>query len=338
MIFDVTIIGGGPTGLFAAFYAGMREMKTKVIETAPFLGGKLPYYREKFLYDIGGIAAITAGDLMKELEAQARTFDPVIVLSQLIVQMERRVDGTFCLTSNTGEKHYTRTVVIAIGGGTLVAQKLELPGAEQYEGCCLHYRAENVAHFRDKKVLISGGGDSAVDWALALAPIARFVGIVHRREEFRAHEGNVSKMKNASIRLMSSCRLKEIYGNGERIERVAIEHLGTDESFALDIDEIIVSHGVKPDLGGIKNWGLEIEQNRIIVDAWMQTNIPGIFAAGDVVEYPGKLPGLIAGGFMEGPAAINRAKAYLEPDKEVKPIWSTDHAALEAIHGGSKEG
>ncbi|AJS58610.1 NAD(P)/FAD-dependent oxidoreductase [Paenibacillus sp. IHBB 10380] len=333
--FDVTIIGGGPTGLFAAFYAGMRGLKTKVIEAAPYLGGKLPYYSEKFLYDIGGIAAITAGNLIKELEAQARTFEPVIVLSQLIEHMERLADGTFRLTSNIGEVHSTRTVVIAIGGGTLVSKKIELPNAKQFEGHHLHYAAENVEQFRDKRVLISGGGDSAVDWAIALEPIAKSVGIVHRRSEFRAHEGNVTKMRNASVRVMTSSQLKEIHGDNERIKHVTIEHLETEDTFVCDMDEILVFHGAKPDLGGIKKWGLEIERDRIIVDSWMQTSILGIFAAGDVVEYPGKLPGLIAGGFTEGPAAINRVKAFLEPNKEVKPIWSTDHAELSSIHSKS---
>ncbi|BFH60165.1 MULTISPECIES: NAD(P)/FAD-dependent oxidoreductase [Paenibacillus] len=333
--YDVTIIGGGPTGLFAAFYAGMRDMKTKVIEAAPYLGGKLPYYREKFLYDIGGIEAITAEDLTKELEAQARTFDPTIVLSQLIETMERLDDGTFRLTSQTGEVHLTHTVLVAAGGGTLVAEKLDLPNARQYEGRHLHYKAESLEQFRNKRVLISGGGDSAVDWAIALASIAESVTIVHRRDEFRAHEGNVAQMRNTSVHIMTSSLLCGIHGDQERIYEVTIEHFDSGEISVLEIDEILVCHGVKPDLGEIKHWGLKIERGRVIVDAWMQTSIPGIFAAGDVAEYPGKLPGLIAGGFMEGPAAINRAKAYLEPYEDIKPIWSTGHPKLMAIHGES---
>lgn len=335
LCFDVTIIGGGPTGLFSAFYAGMRDMTTKIIEAAPFLGGKLPYYSEKFLYDVGGIAAITAGDLTKQLEKQASTFEPTLVYSQLIEKMERLEDGTFRLTSNTGEKHLTRSILLTIGFGTLVANKLEVPGAAQYEGHHLHYRPVNVERFRDKRVLISGGGDTAVDWALALAPLAQFIGIVHRREEFRAHEGNVALLQKQAVAVMTSSRIKEIYGQDDRIDGVKIERLDTEELTTLEVDEILVCHGSRPDLGGIKDWGLAIEQDRILVDAWMQTSVEGIFAAGDVVEYPGKLPGLIAGGFTEGPAAVNRIKAYLNPRQEVKPIWSTDHAKLSAIHSGS---
>ncbi|GED66516.1 ferredoxin--NADP reductase 1 [Brevibacillus reuszeri] len=330
--YDVTIIGGGPSGLFAAFYAGMREMKTKVIEAAPYLGRKLPYYREKFLFDVGGIQAITAGKLVEELEAQARTFGPTIVLSQLIEKMERLSDGTIRLTSHIGETHLTRSVVIAIGGETLVPQKLELPNTKKYEGRHLHYSVDDIEQFRNKRVLISGGGDSAVDWAIALASIASFVGIVHRRSDFRAHEGNVSKMRNSSVHVMTSSQIKEISGDEEHIELVMLEQTETGNISSLEIDEIIVCHGARPELSGIKDWGLGIEQNRITVDAWMQTSIPGVFAAGDVVDYPGKLPGLIAGGFMEGPAAINRAKAYLDPHEEVRPIWSTDNEVLMAIH------
>ncbi|WP_180287258.1 NAD(P)/FAD-dependent oxidoreductase [Paenibacillus sp. LK1] len=333
--FDVTIIGGGPTGLFAAFYAGMRDLKTKIIEAAPFLGGKLPYYSEKFLYDVGGVAAMTAGDLKLELEKQARTFEPDIVYSQLIERMERLEDGTFRLTSNTGETHLTRTILLAIGFGTLVTNKLEVPNAERYEGRHLHYGADSVEQFRDKRVLISGGGDSAVDWALALAPIAKFVGIVHRRNEFRAHEGNVVQLLNTAAHIMTSSQVKEIHGTNNRINKVTIEQLDTQEDVELEVDEIVVCHGAKPDLGEIKNWGLNIEQERIIVDAWMKTSIEGIFAAGDVVEYTGKVPGLIAGGFTEGPAAINQIKAYLNPSQEVKPIWSTEHDKLLSIHHGS---
>ncbi|RAV21663.1 NAD(P)/FAD-dependent oxidoreductase [Paenibacillus contaminans] len=333
--FDVTIIGGGPTGLFAAFYAGMRDLKTKIIEAAPFLGGKLPYYSEKVLYDVGGIEAITARDLTMQLEKQARTFEPAIAYSQLIEKMERLEDGTFHLISNTGETHSTRTILLAIGYGTLVSNKLEVPNAERYEGSHLHYGAKSVDRFRGKRVLVSGGGDSAVDWALALASIAKYVGLVHRRDEFRAHEGNVAQLRNTAVHLMTSSRIKEIHGSDGQMESVTIEHLDKKGITSLDVDEIVVCHGAKPDLGEIKKWGLKIERDRIVVDAWMQTSAEGIFAAGDVVDYPGKLPGLIAGGFTEGPAAINRIKAYLNPRQEVRPIWSTDHAKLLAIHNES---
>ncbi|GGG17311.1 hypothetical protein GCM10010913_44190 [Paenibacillus aceti] len=177
-------------------------MKIKIIEAAPFLGGKLPYYSEKFLYDVGGIAAITAGDLTKQLEKQARIFEPTLVYSQLIEKMERLEDGTFRLTSNTGEKHLTRSILLTIGFGTLVANKLEVPGAAQYEGRHLHYRPINV-------------------------------------EQFRAHEGNVVQLQRQAVAVMTSSRIKEIYGNDDRIDSVKIERLDMEELFTLEVDEIL---------------------------------------------------------------------------------------------------
>ncbi len=336
-IYEVTILGGGPTGMFAAFYAGMRELKTKIIEAAPFLGGKLPYYAEKYLYDVGGIAAVTAEDLAKELEKQAHTFSPKIVLSQLIEKMERTEDGIFLLTAADGQEHYTRAIIIAIGGGTLVSNKLALPEAASYEGRCLHYHAESLEPFRNKKVIISGGGDSAADWALALSSIASQTVVVHRREQFRAHEANVTKMHASKIQVITSAQITAIEGDGQQMQRVAIERLDKQEIMFIDADQLIVCHGVQPDLGEIKNWGLHIEQNQIVVDANMQTGIPGVFAAGDVVQYTGKLPGLIAAGFMEGPAAVNGVRAYLFPDKQVQPIWSTDHEQLRTIYSNVSE-
>lgn len=339
--YDVTIIGGGPTGLFSAFYAGMRDMKTKIIEGAPVLGGKLPYYGDKPLYDIGGVLETTGDHLVKELEMQAKTFEPVIVLNQMVEQMKRLPDNTFRLTSNTGDVHFTKTIIIAIGGGTLVPKKLELANAYQYENNHIHYNIEeSMERFRDKKVLISGGGDSAVDYALALATIAKSVWVVHRRDEFRAHEGNVAKMKQAPVQLMTSSQLKDINGNGDKIESVTVECVNKGDTFNLPVDDVIVCHGVIPDLGGIKHWGLELENrgtDSIRVNTSMETTVPGLFAAGDVSTYPGKLQGLIAAGFMEGASAISHAKLYLEPEKELKPIWSTFHEKLLSIHEKTSE-
>ncbi len=339
--YDVTIIGGGPTGLYSAFYAGMRDMKTKIIEGSPVLGGKLPYYGEKPLYDIGGVLQTTGNDLVKELEMQAKTFGPMIILNQMVEQMIKLPDNTFQLTTDTRDVHFTKTVIIAIGGGTLVPQKLELANVSQYENNHIHYKIEgNIERFRDKKVMISGGGDSAVDYALTLASIAKSVCLVHRRDEFRAHEGNVSKMRQIPIQLMTSSQLKEINGNGNKIDSVTVECIKKGEQLTLQVDDVIVCHGVVPDLGGIKHWGLELENrgmDSIKVNTSMETTIPGLFAAGDVSTYSGKLQGLIASGFMEGASAVSHAKQYLEPEKELVPIWSTFHEQLLTIRQKTSE-
>lgn len=324
-LFDVTIIGGGPVGLFTAFYCGMREMETKIIEFLPYLGGKVSYfYPEKMIRDIGGIPAITGEDLIRQLEEQARTFQPAIVLNQQVVGLERLADGTFLLTSHNGDKHHTRSIILATGFGTLKSARLELEDAEKYEGRNLRYTVESLKDFRGKHVLISGGGNSAVDWANELLPIAKKVTIVHRRNEFSGLERNISNLRNSSAAIMTPYVIEELHGDGDLLTSVSVKNLETGEMQVIGVDEVLVNHGFSIDLGPIKDWGLEFENGSIKVDSYMQTNIPGIFAAGDIASYQNKLH-LIAGGFSEGPTAVNSAKTYIQPDKELKPIFSTNH-------------
>ncbi|WP_420490539.1 NAD(P)/FAD-dependent oxidoreductase [Neobacillus drentensis] len=324
-LYDVTIIGGGPVGLFTAFYCGMREMETKIIEFLPYLGGKVSYfYPEKVIRDIGGIPAITGEKLIGQLAEQAQTFDPTIVLNQQVVGLERLKDGTFMLTSHNGEKHHTRTIILATGFGTLKSAKLDVDGAEKYEGRNLRYGVERLSDFKDKHVLISGGGNSAVDWANELLPIAKHVTVVHRRHEFSGIERNISNLRKSTATIMTPHVLDAVHGEEDRIERVSVKNIETNDTDIIEVDEVLVNHGFCIDLGPIKEWGLEFEFGNIKVDSKMQTNIKGIFAAGDVANYLNKLH-LIAGGFSEGPTAVNSAKSYIEPKKELKPIYSTTH-------------
>lgn len=324
-IYDVTIIGGGPIGLFTAFYCGMREMETKVIEFLPYLGGKVSYfYPEKVIRDIGGIPAISGENLIKQLVEQAQAFNPTIVLNQQVVGMERLEDGTFLLTSHNGERHLTRTIILATGFGTLKSAKLDLVSAEKYEGRNLRYAVERLNDYRDKHVLISGGGNSAVDWANGLLPIAKHITVVHRRHEFSGLERNISNLRKSAATIMTPYVLDALHGGEDRIKSVSIKNIETNDTQMIEVDEVLVNHGFCIDLGPIKGWGLEFANGNIKVDNRMQTNIEGIFAAGDVANYQNKLH-LIAGGFSEGPTAVNSAKAYIEPEKELKPIYSTTH-------------
>jgi thioredoxin reductase (NADPH) len=324
-LFDVTIIGGGPVGLFTAFYCGMREMETKIIEFLPYLGGKVSYfYPEKMIRDIGGIPAITGEDLIRQLEEQARTFEPTIVLNEQVVGLERLTDGTFLLTSHNGEKHHTRTIILATGFGTLKSARLDLEEAEKYEGRNLHYTVETLKNFSGKHVLISGGGNSAVDWANELLPIAKHITVVHRRKEFSGLERNISNLRNSTATILTPFVMEGLSGEEDQLSSVRVKNLETEEIQNIVVDEVLVNHGFSIDLGPIKEWGLEFENGSIKVDSFMQTNIPGIFAAGDIASYQNKLH-LIAGGFSEGPTAVNSAKAYIEPEKELKPIFSTNH-------------
>ncbi|MGG1443153.1 NAD(P)/FAD-dependent oxidoreductase [Brevibacillus laterosporus] len=312
-LFDVTIIGGGPAGMYTAFYSGMRDLKTKLIEAKPELGGRMLIYPEKMIWDVGGVTPILCEKLIGQLEQQAKTFDSTIVLGQQITGLSRQEDGTFILTAATGEKHHTRTIILAIGYGILTMQKLEIEGADRYEVTNLHYTVQELEVFRGKRVLISGGGNSAVDWANELEPIAEKVTIVHRRDQFGGHEKNVSMMRESSVDIRTPYAVTQLHSNGQSIEQVTITHMETDETERIEVDAVIVNHGLKCDYGPLVEWGLEMKDELAIVNGKLETNIPGIFAAGDFVDYDSKVR-LIAGAFTDGALALNSAKLYLDPE------------------------
>jgi len=312
-LYDVTIVGGGPAGLYTAFYSGMRDLKTKIIEYSSQLGGRMLIYPEKMIWDVGGVPPILGGQLIEHLIEQAKTFDPTIVFNQKVEHLERQSDGTFILTSSTGEKHYSKTVILAVGYGVLSMQKLEIEGADKYEVTNLHYTVQELEIFRDKHVLISGGGNSAVDWANELEPIAASVTVVHRRDEFGGHEKSVLKMRESSVCLKTPYEVVQLHGDGELIQSVSIENKESGEIERIELDAIIVNHGLKCDYGALEKWGLSIEDGVAIVNEKRETNIEGIYGAGDFVDHPSKVR-YIAGAFTDGILALNSAKLYLEPD------------------------
>lgn len=312
-LYDVTIVGGGPAGLYTAFYSGMRDLKTKIIEYSSQLGGRMLIYPEKMIWDVGGVPPILGGQLIEHLIEQAKTFDPTIVFNQKVEHLERQSDGTFILTSSTGEKHYSKTVILAVGYGVLSMQKLEIEGADKYEVTNLHYTVQELEIFRDKHVLISGGGNSAVDWANELEPIAASVTVVHRRDEFGGHEKSVLKMRESSVCLKTPYEVVQLHGDGELIQSVSIENKESGEIERIELDAIIVNHGLKCDYGALEKWGLSIEDGVAIVNEKRETNIAGIYGAGDFVDHPSKVR-YIAGAFTDGILALNSAKLYLEPD------------------------
>jgi len=312
-LYDVTIVGGGPAGLYTAFYSGMRDLKTKIIEYSSQLGGRMLIYPEKMIWDVGGVPPILGGQLIEHLIEQAKTFDPTIVFNQKVEHLEKQSDGTFILTSSTGEKHYSKTVILAVGYGVLSMQKLEIEGADKYEVTNLHYTVQDLEVFRDKHVLISGGGNSAVDWANELEPIAASVTVVHRRDEFGGHEKSVLKMRESSVSLKTPYEIVQLHGDGELIQSVSIENKETGVIERIELDAIIVNHGLKCDYGALEKWGLNIEDGVAIVNEKRETNIEGIYGAGDFVDHPSKVR-YIAGAFTDGILALNSAKLYLEPD------------------------
>ncbi|MCH1625527.1 ferredoxin--NADP reductase 2 [Fredinandcohnia quinoae] len=320
-VYDITIIGGGPVGLFTAFYGGMRQASVKIIESLPQLGGQLSaLYPEKYIYDVAGFPKIRAQELINNLKEQMAKFSPTVCLEQSVDTVEKQEDGNFKLTTNN-EIHYTKTVIITAGNGAFQPRRIELENAKQFEGKNLHYFIDDLNHFAGKKVMVLGGGDSAVDWALMLEPIAEKVMLVHRRDKFRAHEHSVENLMNSKVEVKTPFVPVEIIGD-DKITQVVLEEVKGDKKEAIDIDALIVNYGFVSSLGPIKEWGLTIEKNSIVVNSKMETNIPGIYSAGDICTYVGKVK-LIASGFGEAPTAVNNAKSYIDPKAKVQPLHSS---------------
>lgn len=327
-LYDVTIIGGGPTGLFAAFYAGMRQMKVKIIESLPQLGGQLgTLYPEKEIFDVAGFPKIKAKELVNNLKQQAQQFHPAVVLDEKVEAFERLDDGNFTLHTTSGRRHLTRTIIITAGVGAFSPRPLKVDHAEDYEGKNLHYYVDDVGIFKNKRVVILGGGDSAVDWANTLEKIAKEVTIVHRRDQFRAHETSVEQLKQSHVRIVTPFTAKAVVGNGNTIEKLIVEEVKGDRELELPLDDLIVNYGFVSALGPIKDWGLELDKNSIVVNTKMETNLPGIYAAGDIASYPGKIK-LIATGFGEAPTAVNNAKHFIDPDSRTQPMHSSSSSEI----------
>lgn len=321
-VYDITIIGAGPAGLFTAFYGGMRQASVKLIESLPHTGGQLTaLYPEKYIYDVAGFPKIRAQQLVDNLEEQLSLFDTTIELGQSVEKVEKLEDGTFKLTTDTNQVHYSKVIIITAGNGAFEPRRLNVKNSEDFEGINLHYYVKDMQQFKDEHVVILGGGDSAVDWALMLEPIAKKVTLVHRRDQFRAHEHSIQQLKKSSAEILTPFIPIDITGE-DRIEQLTLQEVKGEEIVKMDVDSVICNYGFISRLGPIANWGLEIERNSIIVNSKMETNIPGIYAVGDINTFDGKVK-LIATGFGEGPVAVNNAMTYIDPKARVQPRHST---------------
>lgn len=326
---DITIIGAGPTGLFGAFYAGMRGASCRLIDALPALGGQLmALYPEKLIFDVAGFHQVRAKDLVKGLRDQALQFGCEVCLDEVATGLRKVTDdgtGHFILSTDKGE-HATRTVLIAAGIGAFSARKLPAEGAETWEGRGLDYKVLDPAVYAGKRVLIVGGGDSAFDWVVNLQGVAAAVTLIHRRDGFRAHAATIRQVERlqaeGACEVRTFTEVKAIHG-GERIERVTLVHAKTGAEETLPFDAVVPQLGFHSDLGPLKSWGLELDKTAIKVDRVMRTNIPGIYAAGDVTTYEGKLE-LIATGVAEACTAVNHAVHYLDPKRKLNPGHSSD--------------
>ncbi|HTR81001.1 MAG TPA: NAD(P)/FAD-dependent oxidoreductase [Bacteroidota bacterium] len=325
-IFDITIIGGGPVGLFASFYAGLRHMRTKIIDALPELGGQLTaLYPEKYIYDVAGFPKVMAKELAKNLIEQALHHDPTICLNSKVESLiPHEIDGqkVLRLTTHKGEEHLTKALLLTVGIGAFVPRRLELPGIENFEGRYVHYFVRDKKIFKDKELLIVGGGDSAVDWALNLQDTAKHITLIHRRDEFRAHEDSVKKLMASPVDVKLWFEVESVEGNSS-IEKVVVRNNRTSDTEVLNVDQMLLNLGFVASLGPLRDWGLEIEKGDIKVSTKMETNIPGIYAAGDIATFPGKLK-LIATGFGEAAIAVNNIKSYIDPKAKFFPGHSSD--------------
>lgn len=311
-IFDLIIIGGGPIGMFASYYAGMRELNVKLIEGLPVLGGQIELiYPEKEIMDIGAIPMIKGKDLVTNLRQQMSHFRPRVHTNESVVAIDKK-DGVFTVETDQAI-HYSRSILITAGQGSFEPRKLRFAYPDRYEETNLHYYVNPLETYRNKKVVICGGGDSAVDWALMLEDIAKEVTLVHRRNRFRAHEASVSRLKDSTIEVLTPYAPINVIGDANRVHQVVLQKSREKEKVHLDTDFFIVSFGFISDSQQLSNWGIENKNGSALVSQQMETNVRGVYAAGDAATFDGKVR-LIATGFGEIPTAINSIIKYLSHD------------------------
>lgn len=322
---DLLIVGAGPVGLFGAYYAGVRTMKTAVLDSLEEPGGQITaMYPEKAIFDVAGFPAIRGRELVDELVKQAAPFDPDYVLGHQAVGLERG-DGTFAVTTSQGVRIETRAIVITGGIGTFSPRPL--PAGQEFVGRGVVHFVPDPSVYKDLNVVVVGGGDSALDWALMLEPIAKSVTLVHRRAQFRAHPHSVDLVRASSVQILTDAQISGLFGSPVLFEAQIAVNGGIT---ALPCDKLVAALGFTANLGPLLEWGIELVGKRHIkVDTKGATSVPGVFAAGDIVDYEGKVR-LIATGFGEVATAVNNAAAFLNPDVSAFPGHLSDYAPPDA--------
>lgn len=338
---DILIIGAGPTGLFTVFEAGLLKLKCHLIDALPQAGGQCSeIYPKKPIYDIPAYPEILAGELTDKLLEQCKQFEPGFTLGERAETLEKQEDGTFIVTTNKGTKHQAPVVAIAGGLGCFEPRKPLIPNITDFEDKGVEYMIREPELYRNKKVLIAGGGDSALDWSIFLSDIASDVTLIHRRNEFRGALDSVDKvqeLKNSGkIKLITPAEVIGIIGNGH-VSGVVVKQLEEEKEVNIECDHFVPLFGLSPKLGPIANWGLEIEKNAIKVNNALdyQTNIPGVFAIGDVNTYPGKLK-LILCGFHEATLMCQAAYQIINPGKKYVLKYTTV-SGIDGFDGSRKE-
>jgi thioredoxin reductase (NADPH) len=334
---DAVIIGAGPVGLFQVFELGLLEIKAHVIDSLPNVGGQcVELYPDKPIYDIPAVPVCTGQELTDNLLKQIEPFGPTFHLSQEVTVVERRDDGRFNLETSTGTRFITKTIFIAAGVGSFQPRTIKVDGIEQFEGSQVFYRVKDPAQFQGKNLVICGGGDSALDWALNLVGKAESVVLLHRRDEFRAAPASVAKMKELCDNYEMQLLTGQVTGFETKDNQLSeIKVTGADGvTRRLPLDTLLVFFGLSPKLGPIAEWGLDIErkQLKVVNTEKFETNVPGIFAVGDINTYPGKKK-LILSGFHEAALAAFGAAPYIFPEKKIHMQYTTTSPKLHKILG-----
>lgn len=323
---DVVIIGAGPVGLFAVFQCGMLGLKAHVFDALPSVGGQCSaLYPEKPIYDIPGFPMVEAGELISQLEAQAAPFEPHYSLAEKVIQVEKKGEA-WSVTGDKGTVVDCKAIVIAAGVGAFGPNRPPLDNIEAFEGTSVHYMVRRRADFAGQDLLIAGGGDSAVDWAISLSEVARSVKLLHRRDKFRAAPESVEKLRNLSqsgkVELVVPYQLKSLAGEEGRLSSVTVETL-TGQERQLDVDHLLAFYGLKQNIGPIAEWGLELDRNLLVVNpATCMTNCSGIYAIGDVSTYENKLK-LILSGFHEAAMCAHAIWHQVNPSQDLHFKYST---------------
>jgi thioredoxin reductase len=317
---DLLIIGAGPAGLYAAYYAGFRGWSTVVMDNLPEAGGQITaMYPEKDIFDVAGFPSVRGRELVNDLVKQAEPFAPTYLLGQQAVELATSEDGPVRVTSATGTVIEAKACVITGGIGSFSPRPM--PAGKGWEGKGLVYFVPSLEEHRDRDIVIVGGGDSAFDWAYMLHPIARSIRIVHRREQFRAHGSMVTQVRDLGVGLHTPCEVTGVHG-GDRIEAVDITSKTSGETETVPADTVIAALGFIANIGPMANWGLELEKRHIRVGTTMATSLPRVFAAGDIAVYPGKVA-LISVGFGEAALAVNNAAPIIDPNMGIFPGHSS---------------
>lgn len=318
---DILIIGAGPSGLYGAYYAGFRGLRVTVLDVLPQCGGQISaMYPEKPIFDIAGFPSVRGRDLVDNLVAQAAPYGVRYLLGERAVDLAHDLDGRPVVRTDTGTAVRAGAVVITGGVGTFTPRAL--PAGEGYLGRGQVYFVPDPAEHAGHDVVVVGGGDSAFDWAALLAPIARSVTLVHRSARFRAHAASVEKVRALGIEIITDSEVSALHGESG-VEKVAVRHRVEKSVRLLPARTVVAALGFIADLGPLQTWGLELQARRIAVDTRMATNLPRVFAAGDITDYPGKVR-LISVGFGEAATAVNNAATVIDPEAALFPGHSTE--------------